>query len=170
MRPLALALLVALLTSCGGGGEPETVGATTAREPDATAVISTAGGDLDLSVEVADDEEERARGLMFRRSLAADGGMVFLYSEPIEGSFWMKNTLIPLSIAFFDAEGSILRILDMAPCREDPCPLYTPGVAFIGALEVNRGAFERLGVREGDRIELRGIGAGPGAFTTTSSA
>jgi uncharacterized protein len=170
MRLLAPALLVALLTACGGGGEPETVGTTIAQEPPATAVISTAGGDVELSVEVADDNEERARGLMFRTSLAEDAGMVFLYTEPTEGSFWMKNTLIPLSIAFFDAQGSILRILDMAPCREDPCPLYTPGVAFTGALEVNRGAFERLGVREGDRIELRGIDAGPGALTTTSSA
>ena len=88
-------------------------------------------------------------------------GMVFLYPEPTEGSFWMKNTLIPLSIAFFDEEGTILRILDMEPCREDPCPLYNFGVAFTGALEANRGAFARLGVLEGDRIELLGIGAEP---------
>ena len=170
MRLLAPALLVALLTACGGGGDPETVGATTAGEPDATAVISTAGDDVELAVEVADDDAERARGLMFRTSLAEDAGMVFLYPEATAGAFWMKNTLIPLSIAFFDADGAILRILDMEPCESEPCPLYDPGVAFTGALEVNQGAFERLGVREGDRIELRGIDAGPGALTTTSSA
>jgi uncharacterized protein len=168
MRPLALLLLVVLLTACGGGDEGAATGTTTAGEPEATALITTADEEVELSVEVADDEAERARGLMLRTSLPDDAGMVFLYPEPTEGSFWMKNTLIPLSIAFFDAEGTILRILDMEPCREDPCPLYTPGVAFTGALEVNLGAFTRLGVLEGDRIELLGIGAEPGALTSTS--
>lgn len=166
MRPLALALLIALLAGCGGDDD----GATTETAPGATAVITTADGEIELSVEVADDDEERSQGLMFRTSLAEDAGMVFLFPEPTEGSFWMKNTLIPLSIAFFDADGTILRILDMEPCESDPCPLYTPEVAFTGALEVNRGAFERLGVREGDTIELRGIPTQSGALTTTSSA
>jgi uncharacterized membrane protein (UPF0127 family) len=67
----------------------------------------------------------------------------------------MKNTLIPLSIAFYDVDGTILRILDMEPCRSDPCRVYDPGVRYAGALEVNQGAFERWGVREGDRLELR---------------
>ena len=73
---------------------------------------------------------------------------------PASGGFWMKNTLIPLSIAFFDARGRILRMLDMEPCREEDCPLYDPGVPYHGALEVNRGAFQRWGVRAGDRIRL----------------
>jgi hypothetical protein len=167
MRPLALLLLIVLLAACGGGDEGAATG-TTAGKPEATALITTAGEDVELSIEVADDEAERARGLMLRRALPDNAGMVFLYPEPTEGSFWMKNTLIPLSIAFFDDEGTILRILDMEPCREDPCPLYTPGVAFTGALEVNRGAFARLGVLEGDQIELLGIGAEPDALTTTS--
>jgi uncharacterized membrane protein (UPF0127 family) len=167
MRPLALVLLILLLAACGGD-EGAATGTTTAGEPEATALITTAEEEVELSVEVADDDAERARGLMLRTSLPDDAGMVFLYPEPTEGSFWMKNTLIPLSIAFFDDEGTILRILDMEPCREDPCPLYTPGVAFTGALEVNRGAFARLGVLEGDRIELLGIGSGADALTTTS--
>jgi uncharacterized membrane protein (UPF0127 family) len=170
MRPLALALLIALVAGCGGNDGGQATGGTTEGEPHATAAIITAEGEVELSVEVADDDEERARGLMFRTSLADDAGMVFLYTEPTAGAFWMKDTLIPLSIAFFDEEGTILRILDMEPCENDPCPLYDPEVPFIGALEVNRRAFERLGVSEGDRIELRGIGAGPVALTTTSSA
>jgi uncharacterized protein len=168
MRPLALLLLIVLLAACGGDDEGAGPGTTTAGKPEANALITTAGQDVELSIEVADDEAERARGLMLRRSLPDNAGMVFLYPEPTAGSFWMKNTLIPLSIAFFDDEGTILRILDMEPCREDPCPLYTPGVAFTGALEVNRGAFARLGVLEGDRIELLGIGAELDALTTTS--
>lgn len=166
MRLFALALLIAILAGCGGDDD----GATTETAPGATAVITTADGEVELSVEVADDDEERAQGLMFRKTLPEKAGMVFLYTEPTEGSFWMKNTLIPLSIAFFDADGTILRILDMEPCRSDPCPSYAPGVAFTGALEVNRGAFERLGVHEGDTIELRGIPTQSGALTTTSSA
>jgi uncharacterized protein len=167
MRPLALLLLIVILAACGGD-EGAATGTTTAGKPEATALITTAGEEVELSIEVADDEAERARGLMLRRSLPDNAGMVFLYPEPTAGSFWMKNTLIPLSIAFFDDEGTILRILDMEPCREDPCPLYTPGVAFTGALEVNRSAFARLGVLEGDRIELLGIDAEPEALTTTS--
>jgi uncharacterized protein len=166
MRPLALALFIALVAGCGGDDD----GATTEAAPGATAVITTADGEVELSVEVADDDAERSQGLMFRTSLEEDAGMVFLFPEPTEGSFWMKNTLIPLSIAFFDADGTILRILDMEPCESDPCPLYSPEVAFTGALEVNRGAFDRLGVQEGDTIELRGIPAQSGALTTTSSA
>ncbi len=80
--------------------------------------------------------------------------MVFRYPADGAGGFWMKNTLIPLSIAFYDARGRILRILDMEPCRRNPCPLYDPGVAYDGALEVNRGAFRRWGVQTGDVLRL----------------
>jgi uncharacterized membrane protein (UPF0127 family) len=66
----------------------------------------------------------------------------------------MKNTLIPLSIAFYRADGRIARILDMAPCKKNPCPLYDPGVAYRGALEVNEGAFARWGISEGDRLRI----------------
>ena len=68
----------------------------------------------------------------------------------------MKDTLIPLSIAFWDGRGRIVRILDMTPCRADPCPTYDPRVAYRGALEVNRGAFKRWGVQRGDRVRLSG--------------
>jgi uncharacterized protein len=176
MRRLSLVLLVLLVllalvgAGCGGDDDGEATGGTTPAEARATAVITTGDGEVELSVEVADDDAERARGLMFRTSLPENDGMVFLFPEPTATAFWMKNTLIPLSIAFFDSEGTILRILHMEPCPGDPCPTYDPEVPFSGALEVNRGAFERLGVREGDHIELRGIAAPPGALTTTSSA
>ena len=110
---------------------------------------------MSIPVEVADSREERRVGLMHRESLPEDEGMVFLFPETTEGGFWMKNTLIPLSIAFFDSRGRIVRILDMEPCRRDPCPIYDPGVPYAGALEVNRGAFRRWGVSEGDVLEVR---------------
>jgi uncharacterized membrane protein (UPF0127 family) len=80
--------------------------------------------------------------------------MVFLFPQDETGGFWMKNTLIPLSIAYYDRAGKIVRILDMEPCMADSCPVYEPGVAYRGALEVNQGAFRRWGVAEGDTIEL----------------
>jgi uncharacterized membrane protein (UPF0127 family) len=91
---------------------------------------------------------------MHRESLAEDSGMVFVFFEEQQGGFWMKNTLIPLSIAFFDAKGEILEIMDMEPCEADPCPVYDPGVTYMGALEVNQGAFDSWGVEESDSVIL----------------
>ena len=143
MRPLALAAVLglALLAGCGGEEGPRIV-------------IVTPEGERTVAVEIADSEGERARGLMGRESLDADAGMVFVFPAETSGAFWMKNTLIPLSIAFYDENGRILRILDMEPCRRDPCPLYDPGVSYRGALEVNRGAFREWGVGEGDTLTL----------------
>jgi uncharacterized protein len=122
--------------------------------PRATAVLDTGERQVRVAVEVADQPAEWQQGLMHRRSLARNAGMIFVFPQPIRTPFWMKNTLIPLSIAFYDRRGRILRIMAMAPCRADPCPTYDPQVAFKGALEVNRGAFARWGVRRGDRIRL----------------
>ena len=150
MRQLALILVLVLaLAGCGGGGEGE----NDAAGP--TVVIETDDGEKEIAVEIADTNDERAVGLMGRTSLPADAGMLFVYPGPTEGAYWMKDTLIPLSIAFYDVDGTILRILDMEPCGRDPCPVYDPEVRYAGALEVNQGAFERWGVREGDRLELR---------------
>ena len=107
-----------------------------------------------MHVEIADSDAERERGLMGRRHLAQDAGMVFLFHEDTDGAFWMKDTLVPLSIAFYDERGRIVRILDMVPCKKDPCPTYSPGARYRGALEVNLGAFARWGVREGDVLRL----------------
>jgi hypothetical protein len=142
MRCLALALpLVVVLAACGGGGGPK-------------AVIETGTGEAVVTVEIADSAAERERGLMGRRQLAQDAGMVFLFPQDTQDAFWMKDTLIPLSIAFYDASGRIVRIFDMVPCKKDPCPTYGPDVSYRGALEVNLGAFARWGVREGDRLRL----------------
>jgi hypothetical protein len=127
-----------------------------------TATLSSSSGAKRavLQVEIARTGAERERGLMGRRSLAAKAGMVFLYSQPHRGAFWMKDTLIPLDIAFYDGRGRILRILTMQPCRRDPCPVYDPNVAFRGALEVKAGSFRRWGVRAGDRIVVRATRSG----------
>ena len=119
-----------------------------------TVIIDRGKRTVLLDVQVAQTPEQRARGLMGRRSLPRDAGMVFIFFAPTRGGFWMKGTLIPLSIAFFDRDGVIERILDMNPCRGDHCRVYDPGLEYWGALEVNRGAFARWGVTEGDVVRL----------------
>ena len=119
-----------------------------------TAIIETDRGAVMVEIEVADSPELQALGLMHRESLADDAGMLFVFFQESSSSFWMKDTLIPLSIAFFDRDGVILEILDMEPCEEEPCPFYDPGVTYQGALEVNEGAFEEWGVEVGDRIRV----------------
>ena len=91
---------------------------------------------------------------MGRRVLPPDAGMAFLFDEPTRNWFWMKNTFIPLSIAFWDDSGRIVEIFDMTPCPRPPCRLYLPGRPYIGAVEVNRGFFRSHGVQVGDRVEL----------------
>ena len=147
MRRGALIFLAVALAGCGGGGKAD---------GEATVVIDAGERAVEVAVEVADSREERARGLMERDELAEDAGMIFLYDDETSGGFWMKNTRIPLSIAFYGEGGEILRLLDMEPCRSDPCPFYDPGVSYRGALEVNRGAFERWGVEEGDVLRVQG--------------
>jgi uncharacterized membrane protein (UPF0127 family) len=117
-------------------------------------VLSHGDAETTVAVEVADTPSEREHGLMGRASLPANAGMVFTFPADRRGAFWMKDTLVSLSIAFYGADGRILRILDMAPCERDPCPLYDPEVAYRGALEVNQGAFERWGISEGDRLRI----------------
>ena len=155
--PLWIALLLA---ACGSSGpssaDTGTSGATAAsNDRPATLVVTTADGEVDLVVEVSDTADERERGLMHREDLAPLDGMAFVWRHPTTGSFWMKDTLIPLSIAFWDADGRIVAILDMEPCEADPCPTYDPGLTYAGAVEVEQGAFERHGITVGDRIELR---------------
>ena len=119
------------------------------------ATFDTVGGDVRTSLlNVADSEEERRLGLMGRASLAASGGMVFIFPAPTSGSFWMKDTLIPLSIAFWDEDGTVVDILEMQPCETDPCPTYSPRNAYTHAIEMNAGWFEKNGVEIGDGVEL----------------
>ena len=158
-RALLLVLAVAALAGCGRDGE-EAAPTTTGSRPAGpvfergTVVIEGAGAQVRVDVEIAETPVQQQLGLMHRESLASEAGMVFVFAKETRGGFWMKNTLIPLSIAFYDRGGKILRILDMEPCTKDPCPVYDPGVSYRGALEVNKGAFREWGVSEGDRIRV----------------
>jgi uncharacterized protein len=153
MRIVLLAALAAALAAASASAAGFDRGTATVTGPSGAKRVV-------LRVELARTQAQREQGLMGRRSLGAKAGMVFLYPEPHRGAFWMKNTLIPLDIAFYDGRGRILRILTMQPCRRDPCTLYDPNVAFRGALEVKAGSFHRWSVRAGDRIAVRATRAG----------
>ena len=85
--------------------------------------------------EVAKTSAQRSLGLMHRRQVPTDG-MLFVFPVPTRGGFWMKNTLVPLTIVFFDSAGKRVRKLSMTPCREDPCRIYNPGRTYRFALEL----------------------------------
>lgn len=102
-----------------------------------------------LRVEVVSTDADRAKGLMHRTSLGANEGMLFIFDEPAYHSMWMKNTLIPLSVAFIDAQGVILNILDMEPHTETPNMSAGPS---IYAIETNKGWFAGKNIKAGDRV------------------
>ena len=122
-------------------------------------IIDSGERRYELEIEIAREPDERARGLMSRETLPADAGMLFVYprEQSPQGAFWMRNTLIPLAIAFLGSEGEIRAIKRMVPCsgeRASDCPTYPAGVPFRAALEVNDGYFVARGIEVGDRVDL----------------
>lgn len=178
-RAVALACLLAWAAACGGDGDAGTAGeggasagSAGAEAPEARAEVGQEAdadgapgpaeeGEVELTtldvagheveVEIADDEEERRRGLMYRDSLPEDQGMLFVYPEEEILSFYMRNTEIPLDIAFVDQRGYIVDIQQMEPHTEE---LHESRRPAMYALEMNLGWFEANGVEEGDRIRF----------------
>ncbi len=153
LRPhsVALTALISLflttLVSCGGNSNPAaTPGATTN-----VTFENSRGEDVTLTVEIADTPDERARGLMGREALSADSGMLFVWPEDTGSGFWMKDTLIPLSIAFIDSGGAIVDIQDMEPLDET---LHRSPKPYRWAVEANQGWFEEHGIGVGDTTQM----------------
>jgi uncharacterized membrane protein (UPF0127 family) len=114
--------------------------------------IHSASGAHRFTVEVAQTPAEQQAGLMFRRTLAGDRGMIFPYDPPQDVAFWMKNTLIPLDMVFIRADGTIARITTAKALDETPVPAGEPVAA---VLELRAGRASELGISEGDRVEWR---------------
>ncbi len=106
-------------------------------------------GGQTLTVEVADDDAERARGLMFRKSLAEGDGMLFVFQDERVRGFWMKDTQIPLSIAYVDGQGVIVRISDLTPFDTARVTSLYPARY---AIEVPQGWFAAKGIEKGDKV------------------
>lgn len=116
-------------------------------------IVSSMGERVPVGVEIADTDAERQTGLMGRSTLAEAAGMLFVFEGEQALSFWMRDTLIPLSIAYIDAQGRIVDIQDMQPLDDVP-PHYVSAEPAQYALEVNQGFFEEWGVTVGDTVEL----------------
>lgn len=107
----------------------------------------------------AEDDEQHARGLMevTDEDLGGYDGMLFIYSGPKDGAFWMRNTPMPLSIAYFDQDGALISTADMSPCSDSPtCPSYPADSPFTYALEVPQGRLDEVGVVGDATLQLTG--------------
>lgn len=114
-------------------------------------------GQANFSVELADDDQERAQGLMFVESMPTLSGMLFVYDGPLRATFWMRNTLIPLDMLFISPAGVVTRIHENAiPLDETP---IDGGEGVLAVLEINGGLSERLGITEGAMIQHPAFGA-----------
>ena len=114
-----------------------------------------AGEELQVAAKVAVTAAERQRGLMQVAVLPDGVGMLFVFDEDRTGGFWMRDTLVPLDIAYIASDGTIVTILSMEPClADDPvdCEVYTPAGPYRTALEVPQGWFARAGVSEGAEV------------------
>jgi len=122
---------------------------------DVSEVVFTDGDErVTMPVLVADDRALRTTGLMHRTELPAGAGMLFVFDAPTSGGFWMKDTVLPLSIAFVGADGTVQQVLDMEPCTEDPCPLYAPDETYLRAVEANQGYFAAHDITAGWSLEV----------------
>ena len=166
-RVLAFASLAVLAGACSHVGaatppvRPTSASPSTALAnpaltlPQGEVVIRRAGAtELTLRVQIADTEAARDNGLMAVRSMPDAAGMAFVMDGPSTQAFWMKDTLIPLDIAFWDARGRIVSVFTMTPCTGNPCQLYTPTATYVGSVESNAGLLARNGVRVGDEVQL----------------
>lgn len=165
---LAIALAVAGCTAADPASAPAASPARTApasepgalqpSEPFAVTTITLADPDggtaLPIQVYDAYTPDMRRLGLMHRKELPPNAGMIFRYPQDSAGGFWMRNTLIPLSIAYYDADGIVHTVLDMEPCTTPRCPSYPPQSPYRGALEVNQGFFDEIGLEPGWRVEV----------------
>ena len=149
MKILTVAVVLAGLVACTGTD-------TSPDRPPSTVAFDEV--DALLYVDIADDASEQRRGLSGIEQLPPNQGMAFVWPEPVATRFWMKDTLISLSIAFVDEAGRVIDILDMQPCASDPCPTYGVDEPYVLAIEANIGWFQDHGIKAGDSAELRVMG------------
>jgi len=149
MRTLILIAVILLATSAA-------TAQMNAKFEQGTLTITQGAKRVTIQVEVARNEA-RSQGLMHRYSLPENAGMLFVFDSDGKWGFWMKNTLIPLSIGFIDKNWRLLQILDMKVADDPangPFTIYEPSSAYRYALEVNQGFFQRKGITPGAQVKL----------------
>ena len=144
--PRAILISCLLLVACQTQPAPEI---------DMTVVLTAPSGrEISIPVELADDDDERAMGLMHRKELARGTGMLFVFEDEKPLHFWMKNTHIPLDILYFNDAREFVSSQSMDPCTTDYCRTYPSCRAARYALEVNAGFVEKEGVGEGWKLKV----------------
>jgi hypothetical protein len=137
MRFFLYVLLLTVCSACASGGPSVELGGRT------------------FSVEIADTQAKHQLGLMFRDSMPADHGMIFIFADEAPRSFWMKNTRIPLDIMYFDKDLKLVSLsADTPPCKVSSCPAYPSIAPAKYVLELNAGIAASLGVGLGDKLKL----------------
>ncbi len=139
-------LSLVLLTACAGAGTPKDASGN----PLEPLTVTTSTGEHSFMVEIADDDAERQRGLMFRDPLPGDRGMLFQFPDVAERGFWMHNTPSPLDIIYIDPNGRIVSIVRNATPNSDQI-LPSNGPA-SGVLELRAGRAAEIGAQPGDRV------------------
>lgn len=142
MRPVFKNLLA-------GGCALAALTSACAQSPSSLPVRQLSAGMYAIKAEIAATPQARELGLMYRKTMPANEGMLFVFEEKAGHCFWMKNTDLPLSIAFLADDGSIVNIEDMAPQTEDN---HCPRAAVRYALEMNKGWFAQKGLKPGAKI------------------
>jgi len=137
MRFFLCVLLLTVCSACASGGPSVELGGNR------------------FSVEIADTQETQQLGLMFRDSMPADHGMLFIFPNEAPRSFWMKNTRIPLDIMYFDKDLKLVSLsADTPPCKVSRCPSYPSIAPAKYVLELNAGSAASLGIAVGDKLKL----------------
>lgn len=153
MAYLRLRLLIAcaavLFACCQSEHRPEAPGPKEQTAPARTGLHKLMIGETAVYVDIADNYDSRKRGLKYRREMSEDEGMIFIYPEPGIRSFWMKDTYIPLSLAYIDENGRIFQFVDMEPKDITTHPSDAPAQY---VLEVNQGWFGKHGIKTGDLV------------------
>lgn len=120
-----------------------------------TGLVHLKNQNLSIEVEIAVNQQQRETGLMYRQSLAADKGMLFVYNDQELRWVWMKNTLLPLDVLFLNHKAEIVAILpDLQPCRQNPCPIYSSQLPATYMLEVNAGFINNHQLKIGQALGL----------------
>ncbi len=142
LRPLPAALAVIALSTAAAG-------AALACDPDKIEILAGPGSRT-FSIEIADDPDEQARGLMFRPALPADAGMLFIFDPPRPANFWMRNTMIPLDMIFIDDAGRVESIAERTDPYSERASSSQGDVRAV--LEINGGLSSTLGIGPGDQV------------------
>lgn len=152
-RRLILGLVLVLAAACSSPSRGQELGPQSGLPIEKLQIVSHDGRVHDFKVEIADNYASRERGLMFRKSLGPNDGMLFDFKTPQQVAFWMKNTLIPLDMLFIDQNGKVVNVAANAvPMSETNIPSDGP---VLGVLELRGGRAAEIGVQAGDTVRER---------------